>query len=76
MAGTPADPNIVLQSRLNNAVVISDAAGPTGGVMLKSTTGARIVVNDTGIYIDNGKGASLAMVGPTVTINNGALEVI
>jgi hypothetical protein len=69
------DPNIVLQSRLSNAVVISDGAGPTGGVMLKSTTGARIVVNDTGIYIDNGKGASLAMVGPTVTINNGALEV-
>ena len=76
MAGPPADPNIVLQSRLNNAVVISDGAGPTGGVMLKSTTGARIVVNDTGIYIDNGKGASLAMVGPTVTINNGGLEVI
>ncbi len=74
-AGTPADPNIVLQSRLNNAVVISDVAGPAGGVMLRSTTGARIIVNDTGIYIDNGKGASLAMVGPTVTINNGALEV-
>jgi hypothetical protein len=51
-------------------------AGPSGGVTLRSTTGARIVVNDTGIYIDNGKGASLTMVGPTVTINNGALEVI
>lgn len=76
MQGTPADPNIVLQSRLNNAVVISDVAGPSGGVTLRSTTGARIVVNDTGIYIDNGKGASLTMVGPTVTINNGALEVI
>ena len=76
MAGAPADPNIVLQSRLNNAVVISDMAGATGGIMLKSTTGAKIIVNDTGIYIDNGKGASVAMVGPTVTINNGALEII
>ena len=35
-----------------------------------------IVVNDTGIYIQNGKGASIIMVGPTVTINNGALVVI
>ena len=25
--------------------------------MLKSTTGATIIVNDTGIYIQNGKGA-------------------
>jgi uncharacterized protein involved in type VI secretion and phage assembly len=75
LAGPPANPNIVLQSSLHNVVVISDVAGPTGGIMLMSATGARIVVNDTGIYIDNGKGASIAMVGPTVTINNGALEV-
>ena len=41
--------------------------------MLKSTTGATIIVNDTGIYIQNGKGASIVMAGPTVTINAGAL---
>ena len=76
VAGAPANPNIVLQSSLHNVVVISDVTGPTGGIMLKSTTGARIVVNDTGIHIDNGKGASIALVGPTVTINNGALEVV
>ena len=39
-------------------------------------TGATIIVNDTGIYIQNGKGASLVMAGPSVTINNGALVVI
>jgi hypothetical protein len=44
--------------------------------MLKSLTGASIIVNDTGIYIQNGKGASINMVGPSVTINNGALTVI
>ena len=43
--------------------------------MLKSTTGATIIVNDTGIYIQNGKGASIVMAGPTVTINDGALVV-
>jgi uncharacterized protein involved in type VI secretion and phage assembly len=76
LAGVPGDPNIVLQSTLQNALVISDVPGPTGGIMLKSTTGATIIVNDTGIYIQNGKGASLVMVGPTVTINNGALVVV
>jgi uncharacterized protein involved in type VI secretion and phage assembly len=76
LAGVPGNPNILLQSTLQNSIVISDLPGPTGGIMLKSTTGATIIVNDTGIYIQNGKGASLTMVGPTVTINNGALVVI
>jgi uncharacterized protein involved in type VI secretion and phage assembly len=76
LAGNPASPNIVLQTTLQNAIVVSDLPGPTGGIMLKSTTGATIIVNDTGIYIQNGKGASLVMVGPSVTINNGALVVI
>ena len=35
-----------------------------------------IIVNDTGIFIQNGKGATIVMTGPTVTINNGALVVI
>lgn len=76
LAGNPASPNVVLQSGLQNTIVISDLPGPTGGIMLKSTTGATLIVNDTGIYIQNGKGASLVMVGPSVTINNGALVVI
>lgn len=76
LAGVPGNPNIVLQSTLQNAIVISDLPGPTGGIMLKSTTGASIIVNDTGIYIQNGKGASIVMVGPSVNINTGALTVI
>jgi uncharacterized protein involved in type VI secretion and phage assembly len=75
LAGVPGDPNIVLQTSLQNCVVVSDLPGPTGGIMLKSTTGASIIVNDTGIYIQNGKGASIVMVGPSVTINNGALMI-
>jgi uncharacterized protein involved in type VI secretion and phage assembly len=76
LAGVPASPSIVLQTALQNAIVISDLPGPTGGIMLKSPTGASLIVNDTGIYIQNGKGASLTMVGPTVTVNSGALTVI
>ena len=76
LAGIPASPNIVLQTTGQNTIVVSDLPGPTGGIMLKSTTGAAIIVNDTGIYIQNGKGASIIMTGPTVTINNGALTII
>jgi uncharacterized protein involved in type VI secretion and phage assembly len=76
LAGVPGDPNIVIQTTLQNAIVVSDVPGPTGGIMLKSTTGATIIVNDTGIYIQNGKGASIVMTGPSVTINNGALVVV
>ncbi len=75
-AGLPISPNIVLQTAGQNAIIVSDLPGPTGGIMLKSLTGATLIVNDTGIYIQNGKGAMLTMVGPTVTINNGALVII
>ena len=76
LAGNPASPSIVLQTALQNSLVVSDLPGPTGGIMLKSTTGATIIVNDTGIYIQNGKGASIIMTGPSVTINNGAMVII
>jgi uncharacterized protein involved in type VI secretion and phage assembly len=75
-AGLPVSPNIVLQTAGQNSLVISDLPGPTGGIMLKSATGATLIVNDTGIYISNGKGASIVMTGPTVNINTGALTVI
>lgn len=75
LAGNPASPSIVLQTGLKNSIVVSDLPGQTGGIMLRSPTGASIIVNDTGIYIQNGKGASLTLVGPTVNVNNGALSV-
>ena len=70
----PSSPNIVLQTLGQNTISVSDVPG-TGGIMLKSTTGAFILVNDIGITISNGKGASVVMAGPTVTINNGALVI-
>ena len=71
----PALASITLQTTLQNGIIISDTPGPTGGIMLRSTTGATLIVNDTGIYIQNGKGASITMIGPTVTVNAGALTI-
>ncbi|WP_338846073.1 phage baseplate assembly protein V [Massilia sp. W12] len=75
-AGVPAAPSIVLQTAGQNVLAISDAPGPAGGLMLKSATGVSLIVNDTGIYLQNGKGASINLVGPNVDVNNGALSVI
>jgi uncharacterized protein involved in type VI secretion and phage assembly len=72
----PAVPAITLQTTLQNGLIVSDLPGPTGGIMLKSAIGATLIVNDTGIYIQNGKGAMITLIGPTITINNGALTVI
>ena len=75
--GNPVDPNIVIQSLLQHTLMISDMppTPATGGIILKSTTGAMIVVNDSGIYISNGKGAMITMIGPVVNINAGALTI-
>jgi len=74
----PPGQNIVLQTTGQNMVMVSDAppSPATGGIVLKSTSGAMIVVNETGIYISNGQGATITLVGPTVDINLGALTVI
>jgi hypothetical protein len=77
LAGNPADPNICIQSLLQHSLMISDLPPTpvTGGIVLKSTTGAMIVVNDSGIYISNGKGAMITLVGPTIDFNVGALTI-
>ena len=74
----PPGQNIVIQSTGQNTLMISDSVPTpaTGGIVLKSTLGAMIVVNDTGIYISNGKGAMITLVGPAVDINLGALTVV
>lgn len=53
---------------------------PTGGdspptIRLETTGGASIVIDDTGIVIDNDQGARITLRGPTVSVNQGALEV-
>jgi uncharacterized protein involved in type VI secretion and phage assembly len=73
--GTPGLQQIVIATEAENMLVISDTPGPTGGFLLQTSSGAMISVSDTGIVIDNGQGASLLLNGPTVTINEGALEV-
>ncbi len=76
LATPPGLQAVVIQTVGQNTLMISDAPGPTGGILLKSVTGAMISISDTGIIISNGQGATILMNGPAVTVNEGALEVV
>ena len=73
----PPGQNIVMQTTGQNMIMVSDAppSPVTGGIVLKGASGAMIVVNETGIYISNGQGAMITLVGPAVAINIDALLV-
>jgi len=76
LAGVPGLQSIVIQTTTQNTLMISDTPGPTGGILLKTATGAMIAINETGITISNGQGATILMNGPIVNVNAGALQVI
>jgi hypothetical protein len=76
LAAPPAIPNFVIQTQGQNTIMISDLPGPTGGILLKTATGAFISISTVGITISNGQGAMITMTGPAVNINAGALTIV
>jgi uncharacterized protein involved in type VI secretion and phage assembly len=70
---TPMTPNIHLQTTTGVSITLSD--NPAQNVFIKTLAGAMISIGAAGITILNGQGASIAMVGPSVIINGGALTV-
>jgi hypothetical protein len=78
LVGPPASPNVALQTLGRHLFIMSDlpSTPSTGGILLRSATGAMLLVNDLGVFIDNGKGASLKMLANMVVVNDGALKVI
>jgi hypothetical protein len=72
----PGTEQAVLQTTLLNSISVIDVPGPSGGIMLKSTSGAAILVNDVGITLSDGKGGLLTMTGGIVSINPPNLVVI
>jgi uncharacterized protein involved in type VI secretion and phage assembly len=75
-ATPPVTPPIVLGTKGQNNIIISDVPGPTGGILIKCRTGAFISVSDQGITLSNGKGATITMTGTAVDINIGGLTVL
>ena len=75
LATQPPLSSVFMQTAAQVTFQISDLPGPTGGIMMKTATGAMILVNDVGITISNGKGAMITLTANVVNVNNGALVV-
>jgi hypothetical protein len=78
----PAVPGITMQTPFLNGVVINDTPG-VGGVTIYCRGIPMVTISDAGVLITNGKGATISMVGPAVSvvgqpvdINASALTVI
>ncbi|MEP6570463.1 MAG: phage baseplate assembly protein V [Acidobacteriota bacterium] len=71
----PTIPHIAMQTTGQTTFLLSDLPGPTGGIVLKVSTGAKIEINTLGITISNGTGATIELVGPSVKINGTAFVV-
>lgn len=70
----PAVPGMSMTTPLQNGMVANDVPGPSGGILIKGGL-ATITVNDAGIIIQNGKGASIVLTNNQVIVNAGALMV-
>lgn len=66
---------IVVLQTATCTLTLSDVEGASGGVTLEHTGGARITLAAGGIEVANGRGASVTLEGPKVTINESAVEV-
>jgi len=83
--GSPADPpsevlvppyqKVMIKSIGGNSITLDDTPG-IGGVTIQTSTGQKITLTALGIEIDDGQGGAIKMLGPQVSINNGALDVI
>jgi hypothetical protein len=65
----PPSEEFVIQTTLQNVLSIKDVPGPAGGILLRASTGATIMINDAGITLQDGKGGMLTMTGGTISLN-------
>jgi len=70
----PSQGKLTLETKGGHSVTLDDAPG-VGGITLETSDGQRLAIGPSGIAIDNGRGARIRLSGPSVSINEGALEV-
>ena len=78
VGGAPASPASAQKKVLKTeyaSITLDDTPG-AGSLTLETSTGQRIKLAATGIEIDNGQGATIRLIGPSVSINGNALEVV
>ncbi|HEX2614561.1 MAG TPA: phage baseplate assembly protein V [Nitrososphaera sp.] len=74
---TPAIPGLASTKiiKTDTATIKLDDLPGAGGITIETTTGLKIVMNITGIELSNGA-ASVKLTPASVSVNNGALEII
>ncbi|MGO9205955.1 MAG: phage baseplate assembly protein V [Candidatus Limnocylindrales bacterium] len=72
---SPAFPEMKVLKTDSATITVDDTPG-AGGVTIETADGMKIVLDATGITIDNGQGATVELSGPQVAINDDALEVM
>ena len=73
-AELPGSQPVVIQTPGDHKLVMSDVPGGTG-ILLEAKGGAYIQIDEKGVTIGNGKGASIVLIGDEVNINEGRLIV-
>ena len=71
----PPYKKVMIKTEGGHSITLDDTPG-IGGITLQTSGGQKLVMNATGIEIDNGLGAKIKMTGPQISVNDGALDVI
>jgi uncharacterized protein involved in type VI secretion and phage assembly len=71
----PPYKKVMLKTEGGHSITLDDTPG-IGGISLETSGGQKIKLTALGIEIDDGQGGAIKMMGPQVSINDGALEVI
>ncbi len=69
----PTGASLTVQLPRGVHLVLSD--DPSRGITLGTADGAKITINQDGIVLDNGKGATIELKNNSVDLNKGALKV-
>ncbi|GLF93122.1 phage baseplate assembly protein V [Streptomyces yaizuensis] len=73
-AEVPGSHPVVVETPGGHKLVLSDLPGGTG-ILLRAPGGAYVQIDERGVTISNGRGASVVLSGDEVDINNGRLIV-
>lgn len=64
---------VVIKTSQQQVLILDDSEG--GQITIQTSTGQTIVMSSDSIKIDNGQGATVELSGPSVSVNDDALEV-
>jgi uncharacterized protein involved in type VI secretion and phage assembly len=72
---TPAVPEKKVLKTEAGIITLDDTPG-AGQLVIETTAGMKLSISTSGITIDDGQGGSIKLSGPSVSINDDALEVM